>query len=92
MISLFQKRVYKEVRKIPKGRTLSYKEVAKRAGFPKAWRAVGNALNRNKGLEVPCHRVIRSDEKIGGYRYGKKRKKGLLKQEGVLIKKGKIVL
>ncbi len=78
----FQEKVYGVVKKIPKGEVLSYKEVAKRAGKPKAYRAVGNILNKNVDPKVPCHRVIRSDGKIGGYRDGNLFKIKRLKDEG----------
>lgn len=81
-MTLFQKRVYQIVRRIPRGKVLSYKEVAELAGFPKAWRAVGNVLRKNKNPKIPCHRVIRSDRKVGGYNKGKRRKIDLLKKEG----------
>lgn len=82
----FQKRVYKIVRKIPKGKVLTYKRIAKLAGSSRAWRAVGNVLNQNPDLKTtPCHRVIRSDGRIGGYKYGAKRKIALLKKEGIII-------
>lgn len=77
----FQKIVYNIVGKIPKGKVLTYKEVAQMIGKPKAYRAVGNALNKNPFEEVPCHRVIRSDGKIGGYARGEKIKVNLLKKE-----------
>jgi len=81
MIS-FRENVYKAVRKIPKGETKTYKEIAAAARKPKAWRVVGNILNKNFNSQIPCHRVIRSDGKIGGYnRGGGKRKKTLLQQE-----------
>lgn len=64
---------------------MNYKEVAKAIGHPKAYRAVGNALNKNKDPQVPCHRVIRSDGKLGGYRSGPKKKIILLKKEGARI-------
>ena len=88
-MTFFQKKVYEVVKKIPQGETMSYKKVAKFAGSPRAWRAVGNILNKNRNPEVPCHRVIRSDGKIGGYRGGQKRKITLLKKEGVNIKNKK---
>jgi methylated-DNA-[protein]-cysteine S-methyltransferase len=81
----FKEKVYSIVRKIPKGKTLTYKEVAKMAGRAKAWRAVGNILNKNKNPEIPCHRVIRTDGKAGGYNKGEKNKIKLLKKEGVSI-------
>lgn len=89
---------------------MTYRKVAKLAGSPGAWRAVGNILNKNpyplvssescdalryKILNIkmiPCHRVIKSDGNIGGYRYGTKRKMALLKKEGVIIKNGRAVL
>jgi len=86
MKNKFSERVLKIVAKIPKGKVLSYKKVAELAGRPKAWRAVGNILNKNYNPKIPCHRVIRSDGKIGGYNRGKKTKKDLLKKEGVNFK------
>ncbi len=81
----FKEKVYAIVRKIPKGRTLTYKEVAIRAGNPLASRAVGNILHQNKDLKVPCHRVVRSDGTFGGYNHLRgMSKKELLKKEGVL--------
>jgi methylated-DNA-[protein]-cysteine S-methyltransferase len=81
-MSDFKEKVLKIVAKIPKGKVLTYKEVAKLAGRPKAYRAVGNILNKNYNPRIPCHRVIRSDGKIGGYNRGVKAKKILLKKEG----------
>lgn len=80
----FKKKVFEIVKKIPKGRVLTYKEVARLAGKPRAWRAVGNILSKNKNPEIPCHRVIRSDGKIGGYREETKKKIILLKKEEVI--------
>lgn len=91
MTSLFQKKVYEVVKKIPRGDFLTYKKVAEKAGFPMAWRAVGNVLNKNKNPKIPCHRVIRSDGKIGGYNKGVKRKRSLLKKEGMVVKNIKVV-
>ena len=82
---IFSEKVYSIVKKIPKGKVLTYKEVAKRAGKPKAYRAVGNILNKNHDPRIPCHRVIRSDGKAGGYRYGFSKKIGILKREGVQL-------
>lgn len=81
----FVQRVYSIVGKIPKGEILTYKQVAQKIGNPKAVRAVGNALNKNYDLKIPCHRVIRSDGKIGGYNKGTDRKIKLLKEEGVCL-------
>ena len=89
----FQKKVYEVVKKIPKGKVLTYKQVAKLAGSPRACRAVGNILNKNPDLRtIPCHRVVKSDGGIGGYRRGQKKKTSLLKMEGVLIKNRRIVI
>ena len=81
----FQKKVYDVVSKIPKGKVLSYKEVASLAGRPKAYRAVGNILNKNYDPAIPCHRVVRNDGKIGGYNRGIAKKKEVLAQEGLVI-------
>lgn len=83
-ISLKEK-VFGIVREIPKGEFLTYKQVAKLAGSPRAYRAVGNILNKNYDKNIPCHRVIRSDGKIGGYNRGLCKKETLLKKEGVII-------
>ena len=80
----FKEKVYGVVRKIPKGKVLTYKQVAIKAGHPKAYRAVGNILNKNRDPKVPCHRVIRSDGKIGGYRDGNVFKIKRLREEGYL--------
>lgn len=81
----FQEQVYKVVRKIPAGKVLTYKQVAERVGRPGASRAVGTILAHNRDKEVPCHRVIRSDGKIGKYNglQGSDKAK-LLKKEGYL--------
>lgn len=80
----FKKKVLEVVRKIPKGKVLTYKEVARLAGRSKAWRAVGSILSRNYDPQIPCHRVIRSDGKVGGYNRGRENKLRLLKKEGVI--------
>lgn len=81
----FQKEVYEVVKKIPKGQVLNYKDVARLTGRPRAYRAVGNALNKNPfAPAVPCHRVIRSDGRIGGYAQGTEVKTKILRKEGYL--------
>jgi len=80
----FKEKVLKAVQKILRGKTMTYAQVARAAGSPRAWRAVGNILNKNRDSKVPCHRVIRSDGKIGGYDKGTKKKTALLKKEGVI--------
>lgn len=63
----FKEKVLTVVQKIPRGKTLTYKEVASRAGNSKASRAVGSIMKNNTDTSVPCHRVIRSDGKFGEY-------------------------
>jgi len=77
----FKERVFSIVIKIPRGKTMTYSEVARRAGSPKAYRAVGKVLHTNYNPEIPCHRVIRSDGKIGGYNRGRNKKIGMLRKE-----------
>jgi len=78
----FQARVWRALRKIPLGKTASYSEIAAALGQPKAVRAVAQACAANKlALIVPCHRVIRSDGDLGGYRWGVERKRALLARE-----------
>ncbi|MCX6751742.1 MAG: MGMT family protein [Candidatus Nomurabacteria bacterium] len=79
----FAEKVYEVVKKIPKGKVLTYKEVARKAGNMKASRAVGNILNKNHNPKIPCHRVIRSDGKPGGYNKGGQKKKEILRKEGI---------
>ncbi len=69
-ISKFKDRVIKIVRDIPKGKVLTYKQVATMSGSPSASRAVGNIMKANYDKTVPCHRVIRSDGKVGDYNSG----------------------
>jgi O-6-methylguanine DNA methyltransferase len=84
MQTAFSQTVYDVVRKIPEGNVLTYKEVAERAGRPGAFRAVGNILNKNYNSEIPCHRVVRSDGKTGGYNRGSEQKVKRLIEEGAL--------
>ncbi len=77
----FTEKVYDIVAKIPEGKVLTYKQVAIKAGSVKACRAVGNILNKNYDPNIPCHRVIRSDGKTGGYNRGESNKIKILKKE-----------
>ena len=80
----FQKKVWKEIYKIPKGKTKTYKEIAILVGSPKSYRAVANACGKNPfPVAIPCHRVIKSDGSIGGYsaKGGVRKKKALLSKE-----------
>jgi O-6-methylguanine DNA methyltransferase len=83
-MTFFAVKVYGIVRKIPVGQVLTYKQVAILAGSPNAYRAVGNILNKNHNPKIPCHRVIRSDGKTGGYNGGTDKKRQVLKKEGYL--------
>jgi AraC family transcriptional regulator of adaptative response/methylated-DNA-[protein]-cysteine methyltransferase len=78
----FQRRVWQELRKIPFGQTRTYADVARRIGVPTATRAVARACATNPAaLVIPCHRVVRSDGDLGGYRWGPERKQTLLERE-----------
>ena len=80
--SRFSERVYKVVARIPRGKTMTYKQVAARAGNPHAARAVGTLMARNYDETIPCHRVVYSDGRIGNYnRGGPSRKIELLLEE-----------
>ena len=85
----FTEKVYDVVAKIPRGKTMTYQEVARRAGSPRAYRAVGNIMNKNPDTKrVPCHRVVPSSfaktGNPGGYARGTAAKIALLKKEGAI--------
>ncbi len=82
----FSERVLNAVKAIPRGKTMTYREVARKAGRPRAYRAVGNILNRYDAAKfhIPCYRVVRSDGTIGGYRWGIAKKRKLLKEENAI--------
>ena len=81
-MSIFSEKVREIVKKIPKGKTLTYKEVATKAGSPNASRAVGNLMKKNYNEGIPCHRVVRSSGGVGGYnRGGPKKKEEILRKE-----------
>ena len=99
----FSRKVLSIVAQIPTGRVMTYSSVAKKAGSPQAYRAVGSILNRNyrdrksrlpiKEFEaVPCHRVIRTDGHVGEYALGGKEKEKLLASEGHVIDNHTIIL
>jgi len=84
----FQLKVWNFLKKIPKGKVKTYSEVAKAIRKPFAVRAVANAIAKNPyPIQIPCHRVIRSDGSLGGYsgEGGVKKKKNLLKKEGIIV-------
>lgn len=83
----FQRQVWEKLREIPYGQTVSYGDVARALGNPGAVRAVGRACATNPvALVIPCHRVVREDKSLGGYRWGLERKKKLLEKERVEAK------
>jgi methylated-DNA-[protein]-cysteine S-methyltransferase len=76
--------VYELLLKIPTGKVSTYGDLAKALGNPSASREIGRILGRNPNpIKVPCHRVVKSDGKVGGYFYGSDRKKVLLEKEGI---------
>ena len=82
-MKLFKEKVQAIVRRIPKGKTMTYGEAARKAGFPGAARAVGSIMSHNFDKTIPCHRVIRADGKVGNYnRGGADRKEEILREEG----------
>ncbi len=87
----FNEKVWLLCKKVPKGKVTTYKEIAA-AMHTKAYRAVGNALNRNPYAPVvPCHRVVGSDGSLVGFAKGLKKKAQMLRKEGVKIRHGKII-
>jgi methylated-DNA-[protein]-cysteine S-methyltransferase len=97
MMNNFSEQVWNLTKQIPKGKVTSYSEIAKALGRPKASRAVGQALKRNPyAPHVPCHRVVRSDGGLGGFRGADERdiseKAELLRKEGIIIEKDRIDL
>lgn len=86
----FREKCYKALLKIPTGKVTTYSELAKAVGT-KAVRAVGTAMAKNEKLiEIPCHRVVRSDGSIGQYAMGTPKKIELLESEGLTIEGGKV--
>lgn len=89
---MFSDRVFDIVKKIPRGRVSTYQEIA-RALNTKAYRAVGQALKKNRNPLVPCHRVIKSSGELGGFRGKETREKAsLLRSEGIEIRGNRIEL
>jgi AraC family transcriptional regulator, regulatory protein of adaptative response / methylated-DNA-[protein]-cysteine methyltransferase len=80
----FQRRVWDALTRIPAGKTVSYSDIARRIGAPKSVRAVAQACGANSiAVAIPCHRVVRNDCDLSGYRWGVARKRALLEREGV---------
>lgn len=86
------KKIYKKLLEVPKGKITTYGELAKAVGLKNGQRAVGKIMNKNPyPVIIPCHRVVKSDGKIGGYAYGEEIKSNMLSREGIIIKNGKIL-
>lgn len=78
----FQQRVWQALRRIPAGKTATYAQIARRIGAPQSVRAVGQAVGANPlAIAIPCHRVVRTDGALAGYRWGVERKRALLERE-----------
>lgn len=87
-----EEKVYKKLLEVPKGKITTYGELAKAIGLKNGQRVIGKIMNKNPyPVIVPCHRVIKSDGKIGGYAWGEKVKAKMLLNEGIKIKNGKIL-
>ncbi len=87
-----QEKIYKKLLKVPKGQITTYGELAKAVGLKNGQRAVGKIMNKNPyPVIIPCHRVVMSTGKIGGYAYGEHVKTKMLNDEGINIQNGKIV-
>lgn len=83
--------VYELLRKIPAGMVTTYGDLAKALGNPSASRIIGRILGQNPNpIKVPCHRVVMSDGKLGGYAYGTAKKRGLLEKEGLSFTNGMV--
>jgi len=87
-----EQKVYKKLLDVPKGKVTTYKELADSVGLKNGQRTIGKIMNKNKypGI-IPCHRVVMSNGKIGGYAYGDKSKAKMLSNEGIKIQNGKIL-
>jgi methylated-DNA-[protein]-cysteine S-methyltransferase len=92
-VTAFYEKIYAIVKNIPRGKVTTYAALARTAGSPRASRAVGNCMHRNPYAPyVPCHRVVCSDGRLGGFADGSVKKESLLKKEGVRCVEGKIKL
>ena len=87
-----EQRIYKKLLEVPKGQITTYGKLAKAVGLKNGQRTVGKIMNKNPcPVIIPCHRVVMSTGKIGGYAYGENIKTKLLNDEGIQIKNGKII-
>ena len=91
-LTKFEREVLHVLEFVPRGKVVSYGDLAKKIGNPQSSRAVGNALHKNPcAPKIPCHRVVKGNGLLGGFASGAKKKMALLKKEGIEIKKGKVV-
>ena len=87
-----EKKIYKKLLEVPKGKVTTYGELSKAVGLKNGQRYIGNVMNKNPyPAIVPCHRVVMSTGKIGGYAYGEHIKAKMLNDEGIQVKNGKIL-
>ena len=87
-----EEKIYKKLLDVPKGQITTYGELAKAVGLKNGQRVVGRVMNKNPyPVIIPCHRVVMSTGKIGGYAYGEDIKEKMLHDEGIEISKGKII-
>ena len=85
-------KIYKKLLEVPKGKITTYGELAKAVGLKNGQRAIGKIMNQNPyPVIIPCHRVVKSDGKVGGYAYGQNIKIKMLTKEGIKIKDDKIL-
>ena len=85
-------KVYKKLLQVPEGKVTTYSDLAKAVGLKSGQRAIGTIMKKNPfPVIVPCHRVVKSDGRIGGYVYGERVKSQMLAKEGIKIKDGKII-
>jgi len=85
-------KVYRQLLRVPEGKVTTYGDLAKAVGLKNGQRAIGMIMKKNPfPVIVPCHRVVKSDGKIGGYVYGEKVKSQMLVKEGIKIKDGRII-
>lgn len=87
-----EQQVYKKLSEVPQGKVTTYGELAKVVGLKNGQRIIGQIMKKNPyPVIIPCHRVVKSDGKVGGYAYGEAIKSSMLKKEGIKIQDGKIL-
>jgi len=87
-----EQQVYKKLTEVPQGKVTTYGELAKAVGLKNGQRVIGQIMKKNPyPVIIPCHRVVKSDGKVGGYDYGEEVKINMLRKEGINIKDGKIL-